>query len=150
MAVEKIRAAGEPARIRAAVHYSGRQQGPIAKAVGISPSTLGRWMAGSKEGRQPGEADLAKLADACDVPLAFLRYGFDEPTLEEATELRFRALEIQLAELRDILAPLNIKNADDAAALIRAIRELVMQLGTRVGKRGLQSRRVLGQSKESA
>lgn len=143
------RAGGKPARIRAAVAYSGLQQGEIANAIGVSKSALARWMAGSSEGRAADDADLAKLAVACGVPLIFLELGFQEPSPDEVVDLRFRALEAKVDQLIGVLGSVPL-DPDDAAAFIRILRENQMRAAEGVGLRELQSRRALGHSKESA
>ena len=140
---------GSPARIRAAVAYSGRNQDVVARAIGISKSTLARWGAGSTEGRQPDDRDLAKLAVACDVPLAFLEYGFESLSDEQVTESRFRSIEAKVDRLVEVLGSVPL-DPDDAAAFVRILRENQMRAARDVGKRDLQSRRVVGQSGGSA
>lgn len=52
----------------------------LAKLAGVAPSTVSRW---EDDLRDPGEAELAKLARVLGVTPAWIRYGV-EPMYPEA------------------------------------------------------------------
>lgn len=72
-------------RVRAARAYAGLEQADVAAALDISVSTVARMEAGQRTLRLP-EAHM--LARVCDVPLAFLLYGWDVFTTPTEPEHR--------------------------------------------------------------
>ena len=97
------RSMGLAARIRAAMAWADLPQKPLAKQMGVSVTTINRWMTGpTTEGyKRPSDQQLDEIAKLCGVPPAFLQRGFDGLDPRADGDLRIRALERGLDRLND-------------------------------------------------
>lgn len=91
------------ARARACRAYAGIKEHDLAEATGIQPERLRRILRATHPSRATVD-ELLVIADACDVPRAFVEHGFgalptDEPNLAE----RVQALEAKVDTVLDII-----------------------------------------------
>lgn len=62
------------ARVRAAQAYAGLDRAAFSKAIGIGERTVDRITTGERELTLP---EARRIADVCDVPIAFLVHGWE-------------------------------------------------------------------------
>lgn len=91
------------ARIRAARAYADLSQPGLAALVGVSAATIKRLERGYRA-TVIDDADLDRIADACGVPRAFMREGFQDGPLELTERQLARmteTIEAAIAQFRD-------------------------------------------------
>lgn len=94
-------------RVRAALAYAGIE---VKRSVdGITPATMARLVSLSNPRgfQRPGEPEL--IAQACHVPVDFLRHGF--PHDDDELDGRLELIEEQLAELHRSILSLSVEQA---------------------------------------
>ena len=102
-------------RVRAALAYADIHVKGSHRETGIGDSTMTR-IVSSTSPRGASSDEMVKIADACGVPLWFLRHGFTPPVTTGEADLRDRLdlLERQVqAQLSDLEARLTAPSQQD-------------------------------------
>jgi len=93
-------------RARAALGYSLLSQQELAAKLGESPKTFANWLGRTRNG--PDDGLLFRIADACDVPRAFMEEGF-APLSPNGLRDEVAQLREQVAVLQADLATLDLE-----------------------------------------
>lgn len=117
---------------------------------GVSESSLKAWETGTLPDALKTRGLVARIVELTGLPEDFF-YGSSLAVSERLADVerQDRALGAKVDQLIDVLGSVPL-NPDDAAAFIRILRENQMRAAEGVGLREIQSRRVLGHSRESA
>jgi len=90
---------GRPGYVRAALAYADLDQKTAGEKLGVSPSTINRWMTDSP----PSDETVVRIAEVCGVPIEFFERGFWGQDPADANGRRMRQLERQIIGLAERL-----------------------------------------------